>query len=64
MAINELISSLGGRIGCWKVERLKGDVSRIVECQKISCEDRTRKKLETKYKIRSKCFDMVVEELK
>ena len=47
-----------------KVENLRGDVSRVVECRKRTCEDGMRKRLEEKYKIRTKGFDVVIEELK
>ena len=47
-----------------KVERLKSDVSSIVECRKRPCKKRIRVKLEKKHKIRNKDFDIVIVELK
>ena len=47
-----------------KVENLKGDLSRIVECRKRACEDGMRRRLEKKYKIRAKGYEVVIEELK
>ena len=46
-----------------KVENLKGDVSRVVEFRKRTCEDGMRKRLEKKYKIRTG-FDVVIKEWK
>ena len=40
---------------------MKRDVSRVVECRKRTCEDGIRKRLEKKYKIRTKGFDVAIE---
>ena len=65
MVINELNRSSWWKEGLLKkVKRLKSNVSRIVQCRKRPCKDRIRKRLEKKYKIRSKGFDIVIEKLK
>ena len=48
----------------WKLEEIRSDLSKVMECKTRDYNDAMRTRLERKYKIKRKGFDVAIEELK